>query len=101
MTSIKIVMAVSVQEGLPLYHFDVTQALERAAMDTNVFMKLQAGCGPLMGTTVGLERVIEGAGMTQSKAGSCVYKQEERGSVHVILVVHVWTAFRSGERRRG
>ena len=47
MSSIKLVMAVAVQEGWPLYHFDVAQAFVRAKMDTNVFMKLPNGCGPV------------------------------------------------------
>ncbi|CAM9900331.1 unnamed protein product [Sphacelaria rigidula] len=98
MTSIKLAMAVAVQRGWPLYHFDVNQAFVRAKMDTNVFMKLPEGCGPLTGSTVRLEKSIYGvkqagrqwslllnktlmedAGMQQSKADPCVCKQEEWG----------------------
>ncbi|CAN0008532.1 unnamed protein product [Sphacelaria rigidula] len=108
MTSIKLVMAVAVQRGWSLYHFDVNQAFVRAKMDTNVFMKLPEGCSPLTGSTVTLEKSIYGikqagrqwflllnktrmedVGMPQSKADPCVYKLEEGGEVCAILAVHV------------
>ena len=92
MSSIKLVMAVAVQEGWPLYHFDVEQHFVRAKMDTNVFMKLPNGCGTLTGDVVRLEKatyevkqagrqwslllnktLTEDRGMTQSKAEPCVY----------------------------
>ena len=60
MSSIKLVMAVAVQEGWPLYHFDVEQHFVRAKMDTNVFMKLPNGCGTLTGDVVRLEKAIYG-----------------------------------------
>ncbi|CAM9459048.1 unnamed protein product [Sphacelaria rigidula] len=118
-TSIKLVMAVAVQREWPLYHLDVTQAFVRAKMDTNVFMKLPKGCGPLTGSTVRLEKSIYGvkrAGrqrslllskplmedvkMAQSKADPCVYRLEERGEVCVILVVHVDNILIGGETKR-
>ncbi|CAM9837291.1 unnamed protein product [Sphacelaria rigidula] len=40
MASIKLVMAVTVQEERPLYHFDVTHAFVQAKMDTDVHMRL-------------------------------------------------------------
>ncbi|CAM9746226.1 unnamed protein product [Sphacelaria rigidula] len=60
MTSIKLAMTVAVQEIWLLYHFYVTQSFSREKVDTNVFMKLQDGCGPLTGDTVRLEKSIYG-----------------------------------------
>ncbi|CAN0053474.1 unnamed protein product, partial [Sphacelaria rigidula] len=119
MTSIKLVIAVAVQRGWPLYHFDVIQAFLLAKMDTNVFMKLPEGCGPLTGSTVRLEKsihgvkqagrqwslllnktLIEDVGMPQSKADPCVYKLEEGGEVCAILVVHVDDILIGGETKR-
>ncbi|CAM9867548.1 unnamed protein product [Sphacelaria rigidula] len=113
-------MAVAVQRGCPLYHFDVTQALVRAKMDTGVFIKLPDGCVPLTENTVRLEKFVygikqagrqwslllnktsmEGARMSQTKAEPCVYKPEERMSVCVILIVHVDDILIGGETKRG
>ncbi|CAM9889209.1 unnamed protein product [Sphacelaria rigidula] len=101
-------MAVAVQRGWSLYYFDVTQASVRAKMDTTIFIKLPGGCGPSTGSTVRLEKSIYGikqggrrwsllrnktlmedTGVSQSAAHSCVYKQEEKGSVCVIQAVLV------------
>ncbi|CAM9781770.1 unnamed protein product, partial [Sphacelaria rigidula] len=106
MPSIKLVMAVAVQRGWPMYPFHVTRAFVRAKVDTNVLMKLPDGCGPQTGSTVTLEKFIYGvkqagrqrsillnqtlmedAGMSQSKTDPCVYKQEKRGMCHVCIVV--------------
>ncbi|CAM9740698.1 unnamed protein product [Sphacelaria rigidula] len=100
MTSIKLVMAVAVQRGWPLYHFDVTQAFVRAKMDTSVFMELLEGCGNLTGGTVRLEKSIYGVTqvgrqcplllnktlmedvrMSQSKADPCIQTGGRGGSV--------------------
>ncbi|CAM9683169.1 unnamed protein product, partial [Sphacelaria rigidula] len=54
------IMAVAKQRGWPLYHFDVTQAIVRVKMDTNVFMKLPGGCAHLMGSKLRLEKFIYG-----------------------------------------
>ncbi|CAN0093639.1 unnamed protein product, partial [Sphacelaria rigidula] len=60
MASIKLVMAVAVQEERPLYHFDVTQAFIQAEMDTDVYMRLPEGCSVLTDMTVKLEKSISG-----------------------------------------
>ena len=119
MTSIKLVMAVAVQEGWPLYHLDVKQAFIRAKMDTDVYMKLPPGCGQKTDTVVRLEKAIYGvkqagrqwslllnktlieeAEMVQSKADPCVYKRVKRGSICAILVVHVDDILIGGEEKQ-
>ncbi|CAM9967105.1 unnamed protein product, partial [Sphacelaria rigidula] len=60
MASIKLVVAMAVQRGWPIYHFDVTQAFVRAKLDTNVFMKLSERCGQLIGSTVRLDKSVYG-----------------------------------------
>ncbi|CAM9682620.1 unnamed protein product, partial [Sphacelaria rigidula] len=108
MASIKLVMAVAVQEEWPLYHFDVTQAFVQAEMDTDVYMRLPEGCSVLTDVTVKLEKSIDGikqagrqwfrllcinlledVGMMQCEADPCVFKMEDAGDVRVILVFHV------------
>ncbi|CAN0073780.1 unnamed protein product [Sphacelaria rigidula] len=108
MASIKLVMAVAVQEEWSLYHFDVTQALVHAKMDTDVYMRLPEGCYGLTDMTAKLEKIIygikqtgrqwsrllcqtllEGVGMVQCEADPCVFKMEDAGDVRVIFVVHV------------
>lgn len=93
-TSLKLALAVAVQEGWQVYRFDATQALIRAKMDPHLFMKLREGCDPLTGNRVRLDTSIHGineagrqwplvlnttlmedTGMSQSKADPCVYKQ--------------------------
>ncbi|CAM9238962.1 unnamed protein product [Sphacelaria rigidula] len=108
MASFKLLMAVAVQEGWPLYHFDVTQAFVQAKMITDVYMRLPEGCSILTDKTVKLENpfygikqagrqwsrllcqtLLEDIGMVQSKADSCVVRMEDAGDVHVVLLVHV------------
>ena len=43
--SIKLVLAIAIKRGLPLYNFDVAQAYIRASLDEEVYMKLPGGCG--------------------------------------------------------
>ncbi|CAM9906577.1 unnamed protein product [Sphacelaria rigidula] len=119
MTSIKLVLAVAVQKGWPLYYFNVTQAFVRGEMDTTVFMKLPEGCGPLTGSLVRLEKSVYGvkqAGrqwylllnktpmedvkMSQDEADPCGYRLEERGEGCVILLVHVDDVLIGGETKR-
>ena len=42
--SIKLVLAIANEKGLPLRHFDVVQAYIRASQDEEVYMKLPGGC---------------------------------------------------------
>ena len=43
--SVKLMLAVANEKGLPLPHFDATQACIRASLDEEVYMKLLGGCG--------------------------------------------------------
>ena len=43
--SVKILLAVANEKGLPLRHFDATQAYIRASLDEEVYMKRPGGCG--------------------------------------------------------
>ncbi|CAM9350184.1 unnamed protein product [Sphacelaria rigidula] len=99
MASIKLVMAVTVQEEWPLYNFDVTQAFVQAKMDTDVNMRLPEGCYVLIDMTVKLETSIygikqvvtssvsnftRGCRVVLCEAGPCVFKMEDAGEVRVI-----------------
>ncbi|CAM9861346.1 unnamed protein product [Sphacelaria rigidula] len=107
MASIKLVMAVAVQEEWPLHHFDVTQAFVQAEMDTDVCMRLPEGSSVLIDVTVKLEKSIHGikqagrrwfrllcktllenVGMVQCEADPCIGYNEPK-QARVILVVHV------------
>ena len=59
-TSVKLILAVANEKGLPLRHFDVAQAYIRASLDDEVYMKLPAGCGEQSKKTAKLERAIYG-----------------------------------------
>ncbi|CAM9835083.1 unnamed protein product, partial [Sphacelaria rigidula] len=108
MTSIKLVIAVAVQEERPLYHFDMTRAFFQAEMDTAVYMRLPEGCSVLTDVTVKPEKsiygfkqadrqwsrllcqnLLEDVGMVQCEAHPCVFKMENAGDVRVISVFHV------------
>ena len=43
--SMKLVLAVANERGLPLHHFDLAQAYIRASLNEEVYMKLLGGCG--------------------------------------------------------
>ena len=107
-SSIKVAIAIAVQNGWPLYHLDVQQAFVRAPLDTDVYMKLPAGCGKRTGDVVKLNKALYGvkqAGrqwsshlckilvryldMEQCKADPCVFRRIVDGVVVLILVVHV------------
>ncbi|CAM9535640.1 unnamed protein product [Sphacelaria rigidula] len=108
MASIKLVVAVVVQEEWPLYHFDVTQAFVQAEIDTDEYMRLPEGCSVLTDVIVKLEKsfygikqagrqwsrllcqtFLEDVRMVQCEADPCVFRMEDAGDVRVILVVHV------------
>ena len=48
-SSIKVALAIAVQNDWPLYHFDVKQAFVQVKFDTDVYMKLPYGCGERTG----------------------------------------------------
>ena len=58
--SIKVALAIAVQNEWPLYHFDVKQAFVQAKLDTDVYIKLPYGCGKRTGKVVKLDRALYG-----------------------------------------
>jgi len=67
--SIKLVLAVANERGLPLYHFDVAQAYIRASLDDEVYMKLPDGCGVKSNRNAKVERAIYGLKQSGRKWG--------------------------------
>ena len=59
-SSIKVALAIAVQNDWPLYHFDVKQAFVQAKLDTGVCMKLPYGCRERTGKVVKLDRELYG-----------------------------------------
>ena len=59
-SSIKVALAIAVQNDWPLYHFDVKQAFVQAKLDTDVYMKLPYGCGEKTGKVVKLDHALYG-----------------------------------------
>ena len=59
-SSIKVALAVAVQNDWPLYHFDVKQAFVQAKLDTDVYMTLPYGCGKTTGKVARLDRALYG-----------------------------------------
>ena len=105
--SVKLILAVANEKGLPLRHFDVAQAYIRASLDEEVYMKLPGGCGEKSRKTTKLERVIYGLkqsgrkwghlcadiliehGFEQGKADPCVFRKVVDGAVVMIVGVYV------------
>ena len=58
--SIKLVLKVANERGLPLYCFDVAQAYIRASLEEEIFMKLPGGCRKKSKNNAKLERAIYG-----------------------------------------
>ena len=67
--SVKLILAVANERGLPLRHFDVAQAYIRASLDEEVYMKLPGDCGEKSGKTTKLERAIYGLKQSGRKWG--------------------------------
>ena len=105
--SVKLILAVANEKGLPLRHFDVAQAYIRASLDEEVYMKLPGGCGEKSRKTTKLERAIYGLkqsgrkwghlcvdtliepGFEQCKADPCVFRIVVDGNVVMIVGVYV------------
>ena len=58
--SVKLMLAVANEKGLPLHRFDVAQAYICASLDEEVYMKPPGGCGEKSRKTTKLERAIYG-----------------------------------------
>ena len=97
-SSIKVALAIAVQNDWPLYHFDVKQAFVQVNFDTGVYMKLPYGCGERTGKVVSLDRALYGIsqagrqqsavlcqtlvdenGMEQCRADPCVFRKIVEG----------------------
>ena len=105
--SVKLILAVASEKGLPLRHFDVAQAYIRASLDEEVYIRLLAGCGEQSKRTAKLERAIYGLkqsgrqwghlcadtliadGFEQSKAGPCTFRKVVDEVVVMIVGVYV------------
>ena len=105
--SVKLILAVANERGLPLRHFDVAQAYIRASLDEEVYMKLPGGCGEKSRKTTKLERAIYGLkqsgrkwdhlcadtlieyGFEQCKADPCVFRKVVDGAVVMIVGIYV------------
>ena len=105
--SIKLVLAVANEKGIPLRHLDVAQAYIRASLDEEVNMRLPEGCGEQSKRTVKLERAIYGLkqsgrkwgylcadtliadGFEQCKADPCIFQKVLDGVVVMIVGVYV------------
>ena len=112
--SVKLILAVANEKGLPLRHFDVAQAYIRASLYEEVYMKLPGGCGEKSRKTTKLERAIYGLkqsgrkwghlcadtliehGFEQCKAGPCVFRKVVDGAVVMIVGVYVDDLFIGG-----
>ena len=79
-SSIKVALAIAVQNDWPLYHFDVKQAFV-AKLDTDVYMKLPYGCEERSGKVVKLDRKLYGIKQTgrQWSAVLCQTLVDEHG----------------------
>ena len=107
-SSIKVALAIAVQNDWPLYHFDVKQAFVQAKLDTDIYMKLPYGCGERTGkiaksnralygikqaerqwSSVPCQAYVDGHSMAQCRTDSCVYRKVVEGVVKLILVVRV------------
>ena len=67
--SVKLILAVANEKGLPLRHFDVAQAYIRASLDEEVYMKLPGDCGEQSKRTAKLGRAIYGLKQSGRKWG--------------------------------
>ena len=104
-SSIKVAVAIAVQNDWPLYHFDAKQAFVQAKLDTDAYMKLPYGCA-LYGikkagrqwSAVLCQTLVDEHGMEQCRADPCVYRNIVEEVVKLILVVHVDDILVSAEK---
>ena len=105
--SIKLVLAVANEKGLPLRHFDVAQAYICALLDEEVYTKLPGGCGEQSKRTAKLKRAIYGLkqsgrkwdhlcadtliaeGVEQCKTDPCIFRKVVDGVIVMIVGVYV------------
>ena len=116
--SVRLLAALACEHDLELYHFDIDQALVRADLAEDVYMRLPEGCGSLSGKVVKLGKSLYGLrqasrqwyallrkwflalGFVQCLADSFVFRLVEGGEVAMHLVVHVDDIFAVGKKER-
>ena len=104
--SIRLVLAVANEKGLPLRHFDVYQAYIRASLNEEMYIKLPGGCGEQSKRTAKLERAIYGLkqsgrkwghlcadtliadGFEQCKGDPCIFRKIVDGVVVMVVGVY-------------
>ena len=72
LASIKLVLAVANEKGLPLRLFDAVQAYIRASLDEEVYMKIPGDCGEQSKRTAKLGKAIYGLKQSGRKRVICV-----------------------------
>ena len=85
--SVKLILAVANEKGLPLCHFDVAQAYIRGSLGEEVYMKLVGGCGKQSKRTAKLERVIYGLKQSGRSPGGDWSVKEAVGSLMWLSII--------------
>ena len=108
-SSIRLVVAVAVENDLDLNHFDAEQAFVQSKLDTDIYLKMPPGCGELSGRTVLLNKSLYGLkqaartwhdllidtlksiGFQKHPSEPCVLRllDPESGAVRLMIAVHV------------
>ena len=105
--SIKILAAITNEQGLTIFLLDVAEAFVRAKLDAEIHLKLPHGCGEMSGRIVGLNSSLYGLkesgrqwagllgetvvefGREQSRTDPCVFRMVVDGKVKLIMAIHV------------
>ena len=115
-TSVKMIVAIVNEKGLPVFHLDVSQAFVQAPLEEEIYMRLPPACGELSGKVVklfqcqyGLKQagrgwhlllvtwLVEKIGMEQCKAEPCGFRNIVINEVSLMVGVHVDDIIVSGE----
>ena len=70
---VKMLAAVAIEEGLPVYHLDVSQAFVQAPLKQTFSMRLPPGCGELSGKIVRLLKCQYGFKQAAAESGRCCW----------------------------
>ena len=103
--SVRLLTALACELNLDLCYFDIKQAFVQSSLEEVVHMRLPRGSERLCGKIVGLNKSVYGLkqtsrqwyahlsrclltlGFLQCKAGACLYRLMEEGSVVMTIVV--------------
>ena len=108
-SSIRLVVAVAVENDLNLNHFDAEQAFVQSKLDTDIYLRMPPGCGELSGRTVLLDKSLYGLkqaartwhdllidtlksiGFERHPSEPCVLRllQPDSNTVRMMIAVHV------------